>query len=521
MSARGRRAYGGLYRRLTVSYMLVTLLVALLIVVAVGVAEYVAQAQRQPETISSARTLSARAAQVEPFLNTPTPDVSHLAGDVLPSLVVDLQRNGNWNPTLVVILDRAAHVLASASCQGGSARAGNCRFPAPTDLTSAILSSSAVAEIGSVLASNPPVVNATQPGQAGAAYSFQMQDQAGQTLTVVPVVSGAGLAVGALAVAGDVTSPAEAPISQNPETFIIQYLARLTAIRFIPIVLLTIVVGTLAGVLISRTLTRRLHTISQAAEAWSRGDFQIAVRDGSRDELGQLGRDLNHMAQQVQALLVSREELAVIEERNRLARDLHDSVKQHVFAGALLVHASRTLAGQDPASAAVYLQQAEDLAEQTQTELVELIRALRPAAIADKGLVAALRDEADEWSRRTGIGVSLRIEGQRETPLDSEEALLRVSQEALANVARHSEATTVEIALRWESAHVVLVVRDDGRGFDPLRTSGEGLGITSMRERLEAIGGTLLIESSSGGTRIEASAPIPRNTMRAPLGGDE
>src|SRR5262249_41220198 len=152
--------------------------------------------------------------------------------------------------------------------------------------------------------------------------------------------------------------------------------------------LLATVLGTLTGVLISRNLTRRLRHITQAADAWSRGELAVVVSDPERDEVGQLARDLNRMAAQIQALLVTRNELAVVEERNRLARELHDSVKQQVFAAALLMRAARTLVGRDPATAAQHLAEAEALAGQAQEELVALIRALRPAALADQGLTA-------------------------------------------------------------------------------------------------------------------------------------
>ncbi len=177
-------------------------------------------------------------------------------------------------------------------------------------------------------------------------------------------------------------------------------------------VVLAALVGTLTGVLVSFNLARRLGRISRAAEAWSAGDFAATARDASRDELGQLARDLNRMAAQLQALLTTRQELAVVEERNRLARDLHDTVKQHVFANALLVRAARKQVDRDPAIAKQHLQDAEGLAEQTQHELITLIRALRPAALADKGLLTVLAVYAREWTARTGKAVDLRAQGE-------------------------------------------------------------------------------------------------------------
>ncbi|MGZ3603258.1 MAG: HAMP domain-containing sensor histidine kinase, partial [Ktedonobacterales bacterium] len=274
------------------------------------------------------------------------------------------------------------------------------------------------------------------------------------------------------------------------------------------VVFLAAVIGMLTGAVISGGLTQRLRRIARAADAWSRGEFGVVARDGSRDEVGQLARDLNLLAEQLQMFLSTRQALAVVEERNRLARELHDSVKQHVFANAMLVRAARKLSVRDPEKATVYLEEAEQLAGQTQQELVELIRALRPAAIADKGLAVVLREYADSWARRMGIAVEVRIQGERETPLDVEEAIFRVAEEALSNVARHSGARMVELRLVWEAERLRLIVRDDGMGFDAARAEGKGLGLTSMRERMEALNGALHIVSAADGTRVEACVPL-------------
>jgi signal transduction histidine kinase len=267
-------------------------------------------------------------------------------------------------------------------------------------------------------------------------------------------------------------------------------------------------IGLVTGALISANLRGRIVRIARAAEAWSRGDFSAPVRDRSGDELGQLARDLNRMAEQVQTLLASRQALAVVEERNRLARDLHDTVKQHVFANALLVRAARKQLDRDPDTARARLEEAERLAEQTQQELIDLIGALRPAALADKGLMGMLRAYTEEWSGRTGIPVELRTQGERSTPLDVEEAFYRVAQEALTNVARHSGASHIEIQLVWTGDSLAMTVRDDGQGFVVEDAAGKGLGLASMRERVEALSGALTISSGASGTCLVARTPL-------------
>jgi signal transduction histidine kinase len=269
-------------------------------------------------------------------------------------------------------------------------------------------------------------------------------------------------------------------------------------------VLLASAVGTLTGLLIIRNVARRLRRITQAAQAWSKGEFAVEVRDPTRDEIGQLGQDLNGMAEQLHTLLATREELAAIEERNRLARDLHDSIKQNVFATALLVGAARSHLPPDTLSAQTYLAEAEALAEQTRQELTALIRELRPARLEDKGLAVVLREYAEDWSRRMGIAIAMHIQGERVIALDVEEALFRVAQEALANIAHHSGAAHVTIHLIWDGAQVRLTIADDGAGFDVSHANGRGVGLASMRERVAAHGGMLHIASTQGATTVEA-----------------
>lgn len=268
-------------------------------------------------------------------------------------------------------------------------------------------------------------------------------------------------------------------------------------------------IGLIFGFVISRGLTRRLRRITRAADAWSRGDFTAAARDPSGDELGQLARDLDRMADQVRSLLEARQQLAVVEERNRLARDLHDSVKQQLFAVGMQVAAADELAERDPTEARSHLAAAHQLIGQAKQELNVLIQELRPAALGDRGLVPALRELCADWSHSSGIAATVRAQGEQPAPLDVEQALFRVAQEALSNVARHSGATSVDVRVAWEAGMLALAIADNGHGFDTAPREGKGVGLGSMTERVEALGGTLLVSSGAKGTRIEARAPLP------------
>ncbi len=269
------------------------------------------------------------------------------------------------------------------------------------------------------------------------------------------------------------------------------------------ITLFAALIGTLFGYLTARGLTRRLSAFSQAADAWSQGDFSIQVQDTAADELGQLARHLNRMAEQLENLLHTRQELATLEERNRLARELHDAVKQQVFAAGMQIAAARHHLPERPQEAQAALAQAEALVQQAQRELTALIRELRPAALEGKGLVAALQAYLEQWQQQTGIPVDVHVQGQRALPLAVEQALFRVAQEALSNVAKHSQATQVKVRLTWQARKVRLEIEDNGRGFPYPASRGKGLGLINMEERLRALGGTLVVESTPGsGTRV-------------------
>jgi len=263
------------------------------------------------------------------------------------------------------------------------------------------------------------------------------------------------------------------------------------------------ILGTLFGFLTARWLTRRLRALADVTGAWGQGDFSAFIHAPAGDEIGRLGRQLNWMAEQLQNLLQAREELAAVEERNRLARDLHDSVKQQVFAATMTLGAAEALWEQEPAAARQRVGEALALSRQAQQELARLIHELRPVELEGKGLADALRDYAERWSRQTGIMVRVAVQEEGALPLDAERACFRVVQEALANVARHSGAGRVEITLSGADGGVCLTVADDGCGFDVAPVQGRGLGLLTMRERAEALGGHLVVDSAPGrGTRV-------------------
>jgi signal transduction histidine kinase len=171
--------------------------------------------------------------------------------------------------------------------------------------------------------------------------------------------------------------------------------------------------------------------------------------------------------------------------------------------------AAQTMLDDDPAVAKSHLQEAEQLAHQAQQELTGLIQELRPAALEGKGLVDALHDYTEDWSRRTAIVAQVNVSGERPLPLPVEQPLFRVAQEALSNVARHSRAQIVTIYLAWQDDTFTMTIADDGRGFDTTSTA-YGMGLGSMQEWLAQLNGRLTIHSTPGqGSKLIATLPLP------------
>ncbi len=271
------------------------------------------------------------------------------------------------------------------------------------------------------------------------------------------------------------------------------------------------ILGSVFGMLTAGGLTKRLTKVSEAAHDWSHGNFSVIIRDKTDDELGKLTQDLNSMAEQLENLLDRRQELSVLEERNRLARDLHDSVKQQAFAASAQLGAARAHFKHNPGAAYDHLKEGEILIGKVRQELTDLIQELRPVEMKGKGLIPAVEEFINDWTRRNEIEVSLHVRGERKLPLIVEKSLFRILQEALANVAWHSKAENVDIVFNFRTEFLLLTLRDDGQGFDPGEVLGNGLGLKSMQERAGLIGGELRIESKpTQGTRISLKVPYQK-----------
>ena len=263
--------------------------------------------------------------------------------------------------------------------------------------------------------------------------------------------------------------------------------------------------------------------ISGAAALWTHGSdgaFSLLFNLGVYPlcglvgyALAALGRSTAERAAALTELRQAQDQLrrvAVDEERRRLGRDLHDSVKQQVFAATMQLGAARALLPGDPDRALGAVERAEQAARTAGSELSLVIHELRSQDL-DHGLPTALTELADSWSRQLDVTVDCQVDDRLSVPLPEAYGLLRVAQESLANISRHAEARRVTLSLTAtpgnaeDPAGIELIVSDDGRGFDTVRA---GVGISSMQERMTALGGSVTISSTPGtGTRVCACLP--------------
>ncbi|MEM8530672.1 MAG: GAF domain-containing sensor histidine kinase [Chloroflexota bacterium] len=205
------------------------------------------------------------------------------------------------------------------------------------------------------------------------------------------------------------------------------------------------------------------------------------------------------------------QEAAVLEERSRLARDLHDSISQQLFSMTLTAQAARAQIEKNTTRAASQLERLQETATAALGEMRALIFQLRPPALNEQGLIGALHQQVAGMRAREGLTVSLVVEGEESHARGTEQSLYRIAQEALNNIIRHAGACAVNITLTLTPELITLHIADDGCGFEPDKvrpSNGRHLGMISMRERAIELGGTLDVYSHlNQGTTIVVAVP--------------
>ncbi|HTH50964.1 MAG TPA: PAS domain S-box protein, partial [Pyrinomonadaceae bacterium] len=268
---------------------------------------------------------------------------------------------------------------------------------------------------------------------------------------------------------------------------------------------------------IASDLTERQRQKEELERAHSELELRVAERTR---ELAESNRALIEEAkartaaeeQRIHLLhrLVNSQEL----ERRRIARDIHDQLGQRLTGLRLKIESLNSLVGEYPEIAA-RVKRLQEISEGLDAEVSFLAWELRPTVLDDLGLVDALRTFVHEWSRHTEISAgfqSIKV-GKERFDNEVETHLYRITQEALNNINKHAKAKNVTVMLEKRKKELILIVEDDGRGFDTTklerpRKSGRGLGLIGMQERANLIGGELDIESSENGTTIYVRVPV-------------
>jgi signal transduction histidine kinase len=283
-------------------------------------------------------------------------------------------------------------------------------------------------------------------------------------------------------------------------------------------------VGILAAMLLIWLLTRPILDLVTVTQQLREGDLSVRAPHWNDDEIGALSDAFNQMVSELevsQELVVEKENArthllsrlisAQEEERKRIARELHDGVGQALTS--ILVHIKVLAQSQDPATHA-RMEELRQLVDHTLADVRLLSRELRPSALDDLGLAAALERYVLEFGvRYPHLSVDLHCVLPHRLPPNVETSLYRVIQEAMTNAARHSHATSLSVVVNERAGAVHAIIEDNGTGFDveSTRRAGSSVGLHSMNERSELLNGTLEIESSGDGTTVYVQIPIGEN----------
>jgi signal transduction histidine kinase len=296
-----------------------------------------------------------------------------------------------------------------------------------------------------------------------------------------------------------------------PTSPLLSWFAQLWMRSALIFLLLILPIGVIFGVLSTRGLVRRIERLVVATAQFASGQYTRRLPVSRQDEVGQLERQFNQMAEQLVASMQSRQKLAEqnarLAERARISRELHDALAQDLFS-------LRMMAGGLQAALSTNSLLSAQITAMKQTietmirEMRALLLELRPAQLERLGLKGALEDLAASYRSRLGIEVTTRL-----IPLSLstqvEHALLRIAQEALSNAARHADATAIILELVQEQETISFTIADNGSGF--ILESGlcrHGLGLRMMEERAQALGGCLSVKTAPGqGTCLRMSFP--------------
>ncbi|WP_047154442.1 HAMP domain-containing sensor histidine kinase [Aneurinibacillus tyrosinisolvens] len=285
-----------------------------------------------------------------------------------------------------------------------------------------------------------------------------------------------------------------------------------------------LIIGTTIGYIYGNLMKKRIEILLQSAMMLERGNLSTRVPYLGEDEIGQLGSQLNEMAIRFQQQVASLQRLsahnaelteqvkyaAVTEERQRLARELHDAVSQQLFAISMTMAALKRTLIQNPEKASRQVELVEEMAAAAQSEMRALLLHLRPTHLEGKALHEGVEDLLVELQTKHALEFEWAIDEIPPLPKGIEDHLFRILQEALSNTLRHAKATRVEIRMAMIKNYFRLRITDDGIGFSETEEKkSSSYGMKLMNERVAEIGGVLAISSAPGtGTMVEVTVPL-------------
>ncbi|MDC3417260.1 sensor histidine kinase [Aquibacillus salsiterrae] len=275
----------------------------------------------------------------------------------------------------------------------------------------------------------------------------------------------------------------------------------------------------------SGDMKERLDYLSVLIAQLARGNYSSRVYDNADDEIARIGSELNELGEKMQGQVKSLQRLAdekaeyaktagkaaTIEERQRLARDLHDAVSQQLFALTMMSQACLRLLDRSPDKAREQMEDIAEAALKAQTEMRALLLHLRPIDLSGEPLREGIENLVEELKQKCHIDFHLdlqEVEGMSES---TAEHLFRIIQESLSNTMRHADATEVNVEFAKRNKEFFVHIADNGKGFDmgTYQQKKASYGLKTMRERTEEIGGTFAIRSKQGeGTHIDIRIPL-------------
>ncbi|MGV3488920.1 MAG: HAMP domain-containing sensor histidine kinase [Tuberibacillus sp.] len=289
------------------------------------------------------------------------------------------------------------------------------------------------------------------------------------------------------------------------------------------LLLFILLVGSSLGYFIGMRLKRRLESLVATVLRLERGNYSCRAPYLGEDEVGQVAIHLNLMAEHIEQQVASLQKLssekaewndqlrreAVTEERQRLARELHDAVSQQLFAISMLASAVKESYFDNPEGTAKQLEMIEKMAGHAQNEMRALLLHLRPARLNGKCLKDALDELLTEQLAKQQLKIQWKIDDIGSLPKGVEDHLFRIVQESLSNIMRHAKAETINVRLVQSGKQINLKIIDDGIGFDPSEQKTSSYGLKSIKERVNEIGGVVEFVSIIGrGTEIKVKVPL-------------